>query len=122
MNNNKVIVETIDRLAKSRTTTIKQVEKALGFGNGMIGKWAKAPKSPPIDKLSKIADYFSVPLEYLLTGAMPQGKKEIAPTPKGESDNEKLLIELFRQLSPERQEEELAYLTQAAKRGAGRDM
>lgn len=50
------------------------------------------------------------------------GIKENAPGPQAESVNEKLLIDLFRQLSPERQQEELAYLAQAAKRGAVQDM
>ena len=50
------------------------------------------------------------------------GIKKDAPGPQAESVNEKLLIDLFRQLSPERQQEELAYLAQAAKRGAGQDM
>lgn len=83
----------------------------------MTGLKAGRTKSINAETAKKIADYFGVSVERVLTG-----EKEIAPTPKGESDNEKLLIELFRQLSPERQEEELAYLTQAAKRGAGRDM
>lgn len=65
----------------------------------------------------KIADYFGVSVEQVLTG-----EKENAPGPQAESVNEKLLIDLFRQLSPERQQEELAYLTQAAKRGAVQDM
>lgn len=65
----------------------------------------------------KIADYFGVSVERVLTG-----EKENAPGPQAESVNEKLLIDLFRQLSPERQQEELAYLTQAAKRGAVQDM
>lgn len=65
----------------------------------------------------KIADYFGVSVERVLTG-----EKENAPSPQAESVNEKLLIDLFRQLSPERQQEELAYLAQAAKRGAVQDM
>lgn len=98
--------------------------------------------------LRKLADYFEISVEMLLNAtpalwnaaresvanqdfaklpieqreAMLKAAKEIAPTPKGESDNEKLLIDLFRQLSPERQQEELAYLAQAAKRGAVQDM
>ena len=50
------------------------------------------------------------------------GIKKDAPGPQAESVNEKQLIDLFRQLSPERQQEELAYLAQAAKRGAVQDM
>lgn len=89
MDNNRLIVERIDKLAKSRNTTIKQVEKDLGFGNGMIGKWAKAPKSPPIDKLNKIANYFDVTLEYLIAGeareiGLPEKGAKKAPGQKAE--------------------------------------
>lgn len=96
-----MIVERIDRLAKSRNTTIKQVEKDLGFGNGMIGKWAKAPKSPPIDKLNKIANYFDVTLEYLIAGearenGLPEKGAKNAPGQKAEG--EMLDIETQREL------------------------
>lgn len=58
--NNVVIVEKIKQLAASKGTNIARLEKAIGFGNGMIGKWAKAPKSPPYEKLLVVADYFGV--------------------------------------------------------------
>lgn len=74
-------------------------------------------KTVHAETAKKIADYFGVSVERVLTG-----EKENAPGPQAESVNEKLLIDLFRQLSPERQQEELAYLAQAAKRGAVQDM
>lgn len=62
---NELIVENIRALAKKDNTSLTKIEAELGFGNGMIGKWAKAPKSPPHDKLVKIADYLSVPVSAL---------------------------------------------------------
>ena len=98
------------------------LEKQLGMGNGTIGKWGKNGRVPNYAKLSAVCSALGVSVDDVMSGEPLPGKKENAPAPKGESDHEKLLIELFRQLSPERQEEELAYLTQAAKREAGRDM
>lgn len=115
--------------------------------SGTVTGW-KNGAMPRQSILRKLADYFEISVEMLLNAtpalwnaaresvanqdfakllieqreAMLKAAKEIAPTPKGESDNEKLLIDLFRQLSPERQQEELAYLAQAAKRGAVQDM
>lgn len=83
----------------------------------MTGLKAGRTKSINAETAKKIADYFGVSVERVLTG-----EKENAPGPQAESVNEKLLIDLFRQLSPERQQEELAYLAQAAKRGAVQDM
>lgn len=83
----------------------------------MTGLKAGRTKSINAETAKKIADYFGVSVEQVLTG-----EKENAPSPQAESVNEKLLIDLFRQLSPERQQEELAYLAQAAKREAVQDM
>ena len=83
----------------------------------MTGLKTGRTKSINAETAKKIADYFGVSVERVLTG-----EKENAPGPQAESVNEKLLIDLFRQLSPERQQEELAYLAQAAKRGAVQDM
>ena len=90
----------------------------IGISKGIISRLKVEPnKTINAETAKKIADYFGVSVERVLTG-----EKENAPGPQAESVNEKLLIDLFRQLSPERQQEELAYLAQAAKRGAVQDM
>lgn len=58
--NNIIIVENIRMIAASKKMNIAKIEKACGFANGTIGKWAKAPKSPPFDKLMTIADCLGV--------------------------------------------------------------
>lgn len=90
----------------------------LGISKSLMTKLRDNPaRQITSETAKKIADYFGVSAERVLTG-----EKESAPDPQAESVNEKLLIELFRQLSPERQQEELAYLEQTAKRGAAQDM
>lgn len=90
----------------------------LGISKSLMTKLRDNPaRQITSETAKKIADYFGVSVERVLTG-----EKENAPGPKAESVNEKLLIDLFRQLSPERQQEELAYLAQATKRGAVQDM
>ena len=44
---NKIIVNNIKTLATQRGTNIAAIERELIIGNGTIGKWAKAAKSPP---------------------------------------------------------------------------
>lgn len=70
---NKIIVDNIREIAKRQSMTIKDVETELGFGNGMIGKWAKAPRMPSIDRLEAIANLLGVTLADLT------GKKEERP-------------------------------------------
>ena len=41
---NAEIVKRIRELCKQSGISITTLEKALGYGNGSIGKWAKAPK------------------------------------------------------------------------------
>lgn len=120
-----------------------KLEKELGLGNGTIGKWGKNGRVPNYANLLAVANALGVTVDDLTGTAETQaeypelwaaaeakirmddalaGIKKDAPGPQAESVNEKLLIDLFRQLSPERQQEELAYLAQAAKRGAVQDM
>ena len=51
-------------LANEKGLSLPTLESALGFGNGTIVKWDKA--SPNTDKLTKVADFFNVSVDYLL--------------------------------------------------------
>ena len=44
--------------------TIAELERALNFSQGSIGKWDK--QSPSSERLQKVADYFQVSTDYLL--------------------------------------------------------
>lgn len=113
---NQFIVRNIKNIATMRNTTIKQIEKDLGFGNGMIGKWNSAPKSPPFEKIEKIAAYLGVSVDTLTDTAEPQaeqpGIKKAAPGPQAESDLERRLRAIAAQLPPDFLEREIAYLEQ----------
>ena len=43
-----------------------KLEKELGFSNGSISKWKNSTPNP--ERLKKLADYFDVSVEYLMTG------------------------------------------------------
>lgn len=58
------LLEKIRLLANQNDTDIAKLERTLGMGNGVIRRWDKA--SPTCDKLLKVADYFSVTIDYLL--------------------------------------------------------
>lgn len=58
------LVDRIRGLANDKGMSLPQLEIALGLGNGTISRWRNS--SPNTDKLQKVADYFSVSMDYLL--------------------------------------------------------
>lgn len=58
--------ERIQNLCKDRGVAASKVEKDLGFGSGYISKLDKS--TPNAANLQKLADYFGVPIGYLMTG------------------------------------------------------
>ena len=73
------IVNRLQAIVKERGTTFKQLERETGLGNGTIRRWEE--QSPRRDKLTKVADYLQVSLDYLV-----YGKSSSEP---GESHKEK---------------------------------
>ena len=63
------IFERIESLRKSKGISQGKLEKELGFSNGSISKWKTS--TPSSERLQKLADYFGVTVEYLLTGEAP---------------------------------------------------
>ena len=86
MSDNEKIVSRIDSLAKSKGTSIAEIERSVGFGNGKIGKWKKAPKSPPFESLSVVANHLETTIAYL-TGETddPSAGIKRDPIPKDEA-------------------------------------
>lgn len=61
-------LEPIRNLCHQKECTIAEIERDLGIGNGVIAKWEKGKKSPPVDTLRKIAEYFDVTIDYICGG------------------------------------------------------
>lgn len=59
-----MVIKNIQQLCKKRGISIYALEKAVGLGNGTIGKWKKT--SPRIDSLHRVANYFDVTVDALL--------------------------------------------------------
>lgn len=59
-------LEIIKMLCKQKGTSLKALEKNLGFSNGSLAK----SETIKVDRLQKIADYFNVTINYLMTGEL----------------------------------------------------
>lgn len=62
--NNELMINTIKELCKTKDITVTGLEEALGFSQGLIGRWKD--KSPSLDRICDIADYFGVSIDYLV--------------------------------------------------------
>lgn len=58
-----MIVERIKKLCVERGTTLAEVERSVGLGNGVIRRWDEL--SPRTDNLMKVAEFFGVTLDSL---------------------------------------------------------
>lgn len=70
---NRSIVEIIKTLCQDNNISIGELEKQLGFSQGLISRWEK--NSPSVDKVITVANFFQVSTDYLL--GREQEKKSI---------------------------------------------
>lgn len=107
MSDNEKIVSRIDSLAKSKGTSIAEIERSVGFGNGKIGKWKKAPKSPPFESLLVVANHLETTIAYL-TGETDDPsagiKKDPVPKDGAVSQEKQMLLDMIDGLSDEQKE------------------
>ena len=91
--------EIFDSLCKKHGVTPYRVCKETGLTTATISNWKAGRYTPKADKLQKIADYFGVTIEYLMTGAEAPEKKEAALTARDERDIAKDLDNIMQKLT-----------------------
>lgn len=63
-----MLVENITALCKKNGITLTALERVVGFSNYTIAKWKTC--SPRVENIKKVADYFGVSVDDLLTKQM----------------------------------------------------
>lgn len=91
------VYNTIASLCETSGIAVTALEKELGFGRGSIGK-LKNGGSMSSTRLQKIAGYFNVSIDYLMTGKEENEKKEPALTVKDQRDIQQILDQTREQL------------------------
>ena len=86
------------KLLEKYGVTAYKVSKATGIAGSTFTDWKTGRRTPKQDKLQKIADYFGVTVDYLMTGKEEPEKKEITLTPKDERDIAKDLSNIMEKL------------------------
>lgn len=99
------MLDKIKALCREKKTSISKLEKQLGFGNGVIGRWDKSV--PSYERLAAVANALDVPVAYL-TGETddPSAGIKKAPIPKDRavSQEKQLLLDMIDGLSDEQKE------------------
>ena len=62
-----MLLENITKLCKVKGISIAKLEREAGIGNGTIGRWDSV--SPSIDNVCKVANYFEVTIDQLISGS-----------------------------------------------------
>ena len=70
------LYEKIKELAAQKNVSISRLEEELGFSNASLKRWKNS--NPGADKLTKVADYFHVSVDYLL-GREEKSEKQFSP-------------------------------------------
>lgn len=60
--------EIFAKLLEMNNVKAADVCKGTGLPSSLFSEWKKGKSTPKVDKLQKIADYFGVTLNYLMTG------------------------------------------------------
>lgn len=95
-------------LLEQRGVSASDVAKATGITASTFTAWKKGTSQPNTQKMIKLAEYFGVPVEYLMTGEMPTGEgyyidEDTAEVAQAlfESKDMRLLFDAARDASPE---------------------
>lgn len=109
------VYERIESLRKERKLSQGKLEKELGFSNGSVSKWKNS--TPTMERLQKIADYFGVTVDYLMTGKESTEPNtsvliesntpyyiddETAKTAQEIYDNDKILFDVYKTADKDR--------------------
>ena len=73
-----------ENLLKLNKTTVYRVSKDTGIAASTLSDWKSGRSVPKLDKIKLIANYFGVPLEYMLTGesdflVIEEGNGDVSP-------------------------------------------
>ena len=98
--------ERIETLRKEKKISQGALEKKLGFSNGSISKWRTS--MPTHKRLQALADYFQVPVDYLVTGEAKAPENfgslntEALEIARSIYENDKVLFEVYKSDDRER--------------------
>lgn len=89
------LVQRIKLLSDEKKMSFAELERKLGFANSSIRKWDE--RTPGIDKIQKVANYFDVSTDYLL--GRTEKRRYYDLTEKDERDIQRELEKIIEDMS-----------------------
>lgn len=115
-------IDIIRALCAKHHTSIKALEKELGFSNGSLAKAATIKD----DRLQRIAEHFNVTVDYLMTGEENAGyylNEETAKLAQEmfEDEDMRSLFDMKRNMPPERFKAHMEFMKNLYNQEKGKD-
>lgn len=108
--NTSIFNKTLKEIMQEKNISQKQLSEYTGIPASSIASWfGKQSSSPSIDAVTKIADFFGCTIDYLV-GRESEDGVIIVSENNDYTQNEKDLIEVFRQLSIRQQYAALGFM------------
>ena len=113
-------------LQKYGVSTYK-VSKDTGIAQSVFSSWKNGISTPKADKIQKIADYFNVSPDYLMTGEEQNGyylNEETAKLDQEmfEDEDMRSLFDMKRKMPPERFKAHMEFMKNLYKQETGEDV
>lgn len=96
------------KLCEEHNVTCSRAAQEMGINKGTVSVWKKKGTSPQAAQLQKIAEYFGVSADYLLSMDKKENPTSVAADEVDKLDKEAL--DIMRQLPPEKRAAGLAML------------
>ncbi|WP_143322526.1 helix-turn-helix transcriptional regulator [Clostridium sp. HBUAS56010] len=91
--------EIFEKLLLRYGVTAYKVAKATGISQTTLSDWKRGRSTPKSDNMRKIADYFGITLDYLMSGVESKDEKETNLMPMYERDIAKRFSEIIEDMS-----------------------
>ena len=98
MKGRQIMYEIFEQLLQKYGVTAYKVSKETGITQSTLSDWKRGRSTPKTENMKKIADYFGVTVEYLMTGKNVPKEKAPELTARDERDIEKILNNTREQL------------------------
>ena len=91
--------EIFEQLLQKNSVTAYKVSKETGVTQSTLSDWKRGRSTPKSDNMKKIADYFGVSVDYLMTGKDEPKQKAPELTARDERDIAKDLNNIMQKLT-----------------------
>ena len=115
------------KLRDSKCLKDADVVRSTGITKSTFSDWKSGRSVPKQDKMQKIADYFGVSVDYLMTGEETKGyylNEETAKLAQEmfEDEDMRSLFDMKRNMPPERFKAHIEFMKNLYEHGKGNDM